>query len=756
MKLSLLSPDAGLDVRRGDVVVCIPVFGAHDYFVACLTSVLRHTPSSVKILICDDASPDPRSGQHVRELAATSEAEHEVSYLRREQNLGFPGNVNDAFAVASPADVVILNSDCEVSAGWVEGLRDAARSDSRVATATALTNHGTIVSVPERNQPKSGLPSGWTLDEAAAAVRAASLQLRPRLPTAVGHCVYVRRSALELVGDFDTAFAPGYGEEVDFSQRCLQAGLAHVLADDVLVLHHGGASLAVDGRPNPVQAKNERLLAERYPYYHRAVSDLSRDLGGPVPRALSAARRALRRTSVVIDARVLAGPMTGTQLQVLEVIAALSRTGQLELTVITARSPTEGVERILTALPDVRLVDTETVTEQGIPPADVVHRPYQVGSYEDIGFLAPLGERLIITNQDLISYENPSYFRSVEAWEGYRQITRLALAVADHVVFISEHGRADAVAGALLEEHRASVVHNGVDHTLIRAGTADPVSPDGAVHLSEDVPALLCLGTDFRHKNRLFALRLLAELRRRHAWRGYLVLAGPHVKYGSSAAEEAAWLAEHPEVAEMVVDVGAVTEAGKDWLYERCSLVLYPTVYEGFGLVPFEAADRDRACLWAPATALAEVLPPEAAGIVPWDEELTADRAFDLLGSERARQANIEAIRTASRTLSWDHAASKLVRIYREACDAPATPASALQRQQGIMQGFLSRDALRLMGPHGVLPRDVERPLLALATHPRFARPMFQAMRIGYGAGHSLRSRMRRTSSGKRPPDGPS
>ena len=49
-------------------------------------------------------------------------------------------------------------------------------------------------------------------------------------------------------------------------------------------------------------------------------------------------------------------------------------------------------------------------------------------------------------------------------------------------------------------------------------------------------------GTDFLHKNRVFAIRLLEALRSEHGWEGSLVLAGPKVAKGSSAGEEAAEL----------------------------------------------------------------------------------------------------------------------------------------------------------------------------------------------------------------------
>jgi glycosyltransferase involved in cell wall biosynthesis len=178
-----------IGAQRGEVVVCIPVYGGYERFVDCLESVLAHTPAGLRILVCDDASPDLRARQHVYERARESTISLQLLYMRRQLNVGFPANVNAAFASSAPADVVLLNSDCLVAEGWLEGLREAAYASCATATATALTNHGTIVSVPERDVPCPTLPDSWSFDDAAAAVRSQSLRLRPRLPTAIGHCI---------------------------------------------------------------------------------------------------------------------------------------------------------------------------------------------------------------------------------------------------------------------------------------------------------------------------------------------------------------------------------------------------------------------------------------------------------------------------------------------------------------------------------------------------------------------------------------
>ena len=48
----------------------------------------------------------------------------------------------------SSNDVILLNSDTEVTKNWIEKLQECAYSNEYIATATPLTNNGTICSVP--------------------------------------------------------------------------------------------------------------------------------------------------------------------------------------------------------------------------------------------------------------------------------------------------------------------------------------------------------------------------------------------------------------------------------------------------------------------------------------------------------------------------------------------------------------------------------------------------------------------------------
>jgi hypothetical protein len=106
---------------------------------------------------------------------------------------------------------------------------------------------------------------------------------------------------------------------------------------------------------------------------------------------------------------------------------------------------------------------------------------------------------------------------------------------------------------------------------------------------------------------------------------------------------------------------------------------------------------------------------------------------------DQARAGNLRAIRAAAAELRWDTTARKLIELYHLTCDRPPTPAAVRERGEGLMRGDLSEDAIRLLGPEGVLSRDLERPLLALATHPQIGEPVFRAIKAGYRASYRLR-----------------
>lgn len=247
------------------ITVVVPIYNAAPELARCLDSLQATLPPSTPVLLCDDASSDPR----VAALAERFVSRHAAARrVRRSRNLGFVGNVNAAFA-ETEGDVVLLNSDAVTTVGWLDALRRCAASDPAIATATPWSNNAEICSFPRLCEAN---PEPEDIDAVAAAAREAGEPLYPELPTAVGFCMFVRRAALDVIGDFDQAtFGRGYGEENDWCMRAAGHGWRHVLCDDAYVAHGGGASFSAEGH-SPGGDNLRRLLA-RYPGYNERVAD---------------------------------------------------------------------------------------------------------------------------------------------------------------------------------------------------------------------------------------------------------------------------------------------------------------------------------------------------------------------------------------------------------------------------------------------------------------------------------------------------
>lgn len=249
--------------------IVVPVYEAADELNQCLAALARTLPSGVRVLVCDDASPSPDAARVAAQWQAGGKLALEI--VRRERNLGFVGNVNLAFAQTAPDDVVLLNSDALPAQGWWQRMLACAASDARIATITPWSNNAEICSFPDfcRAAP---VPLLEEADAIARAAREAGRPQYPELPTGVGFCMFVRRAALDAIGDFDMAtFGRGYGEENDWCRRAAGHGWRNVLCDDAYVAHLGGASFAPTGH-HP-GGENLRRLVARYPSYNAQVAD---------------------------------------------------------------------------------------------------------------------------------------------------------------------------------------------------------------------------------------------------------------------------------------------------------------------------------------------------------------------------------------------------------------------------------------------------------------------------------------------------
>ncbi|TAD86640.1 MAG: glycosyltransferase [Alphaproteobacteria bacterium] len=246
------SPDVlqtpGLGQRRRQtsvssprISVVMPVYGGPTDTATAIESVLAAGGERpFRLIIVDDASPDPLITKYLDALDRRGDPR--VTMIRCQTNGGFSRAVNLGMLAAGTDDVVLLNSDTEVQAGWLDRLAAVAASDPTIGTVTPISNNAEICSIPKICQSRAVRRDSWPaeIDRVAAAVNGSAAI---DVPVAVGFCMFIRRACLLSVGLFDAeTWGRGYGEEVDFCLKADARGWRHVAAPGVFVFHSGGTS----------------------------------------------------------------------------------------------------------------------------------------------------------------------------------------------------------------------------------------------------------------------------------------------------------------------------------------------------------------------------------------------------------------------------------------------------------------------------------------------------------------------------------
>lgn len=250
------------------VAVVVPVYRNFEVTRNCLDSLMASDlPEHASVIVIDDNSPEEAVSAYCRELAER----YDIQLVVNEDNLGFVGTANKGFILDTDADIILLNSDTIVSNDWIQRLQACAYRKGNIGTVTPFSNNGTICSYPVFPISNS-LPELWSAGELDRAFHSGNPGGHCEIPTAVGFCMYIKRSCLNETGTFDEeTFGHGYGEECDFSLRASVMGWKHVIAADVFVYHEGAASFASESTDRKSRA--DKIMSDLHPNYHGMVSE---------------------------------------------------------------------------------------------------------------------------------------------------------------------------------------------------------------------------------------------------------------------------------------------------------------------------------------------------------------------------------------------------------------------------------------------------------------------------------------------------
>ena len=359
------------------------------------------------------------------------------------------------------------------------------------------------------------------------------------------------------------------------------------------------------------------------------------------------------RPRVLLDGSAIPARPAGAGIYTLELARALARRADVDV-VLASPDAADGVQHV--ASPHAGAV-RRAVWEQREMPRMLTSGGYDVvhGAHMAVPLRSPVPA--VATVHDLTFYRLARRYGLRRRYY-YRALARLATR-AQLIIVPSAAIAGDVVRYLGYPPERIRVVPEAA-----RSGLA-PASETAVAELRRrfglEAPYLLCIGTSEPGKRAVDAVRAAALLRERGVG-VQLVLAGNAGGLRPALEREAARLG----VADRVAFLGYVADEDLPALLTGATALVYPSLYEGFGLPPLEAMACRTPVIATETPAMDDVLAGAALFVPRRDAEAIAAHAANLLEDSAFRDEWAERGHAHATRYSWDRAAGETLEVYRE------------------------------------------------------------------------------------------
>ncbi len=371
-----------------------------------------------------------------------------------------------------------------------------------------------------------------------------------------------------------------------------------------------------------------------------------------------------------IDASLLGYPRQGIARYVFHLVKGLFKMDQENEYVVYgpagAWSPAETPPNFILRTPP-RL--PYPVWEQGLLPLwaredrlDLLHCPANTAPLR-----IPSRTRLVLTIEDVMyllpSWVTPlsSEFRQRAGRQYRRFVVPRVAARAHKILTISHHSKSDIMKHLGLPGDRISVAYLAVERN-------GPCTQGGAeADQSFDSPApdgrfVLAIGGYDPRKNTERIIRAYGLLRSVDAVSEKLVVVSVPRWQGSSFHR----LAKRLELGANIVLMGHVSDSYLGLLYKKARCLVYPSLYEGFGLPVLEAMAAGIPVVTSAVSSLHEVAGDAAVFVDPTSEASIGEGLLQVLRDDTLRLALIDRGRRQLDKFRWETTVAQTLAVYKE------------------------------------------------------------------------------------------
>jgi glycosyltransferase involved in cell wall biosynthesis len=272
--------------------------------------------------------------------------------------------------------------------------------------------------------------------------------------------------------------------------------------------------------------------------------------------------------------------------------------------------------------------------------------------------------RLVYTLHDLTSFHNPEFYHPAVRWRLNHSI-RTGLKRARMILCVSDCVRKMAAEQFAIPLERMTAVHHGVGERF-RPMNAEEARRVVRQQYGIDRPYLLFVGQMKTRKNMARILEAFGRFRQDGDSKLALVLAGRRGQTSEFLDESIRRLG----LSGCVIEPGHVSDEQLPALYNAAEMLVFPSLFEGFGFPVIEAMACGTPVITSNVSALPEVAGDGAVLVDPLsvDALLAAMRHIhcDAAFAQKLRGQGLE----RARHFTWKRAAEQTVAAYRQVAAA--------------------------------------------------------------------------------------
>jgi GT2 family glycosyltransferase len=237
-------------MQADEVNILIPNYNGYALLQKYLPSVVNYY-NQKQILIVDDASTDS-SVEYIKNT---------YPYIRliiKEKNSGFSETVNIGLKEICTDFVLLLNNDIELKSDIITQLLPCFEDKTLFAVSPKII-------LPSKDNIDEACKSGFWHHGMFYCSQEQGITQISSILYATGCSVLMRKSMLDKLGGFDTAYSPFYWEDADLGYRAWQRGWKSYYNPNVLVIHQHAGTIASFNKnyTNRIKFRNSLLFIWR-------------------------------------------------------------------------------------------------------------------------------------------------------------------------------------------------------------------------------------------------------------------------------------------------------------------------------------------------------------------------------------------------------------------------------------------------------------------------------------------------------------